>query len=142
MIQGTEDQVVTPTTMWREYEFKGKPGDPMRRPPQIAPYHLRLDWLVWFIPFSITVTPRGIRASHYDVWFIRFVQRLLANDRAILSLMLHNPFADSPPARIRAVLFLYGYTSPEEKQASGAWWHRREVGIYLPPVGLADLQQA
>jgi hypothetical protein len=29
-----------------EYEFKGKPGDPRRRPPQVAPYHLRLDWLM------------------------------------------------------------------------------------------------
>ena len=27
---------------WREYEFRGKPGDPQRRPPQIAPLHLRL----------------------------------------------------------------------------------------------------
>ena len=34
--------------VWREYEFKGKPGDPQRRPPQLAPYHLRLDWLMWF----------------------------------------------------------------------------------------------
>ncbi len=36
------------STAWREYEFKGKPGDPARRPPQVAPYHLRLDWLMWF----------------------------------------------------------------------------------------------
>jgi hypothetical protein len=36
------------TTSWQAYEFKGKPGDPRRLPPQIAPYHLRLDWLMWF----------------------------------------------------------------------------------------------
>jgi hypothetical protein len=112
----------------------------MRRPPQIAPYHLRLDWLVWFIPFGITVTPRGIRASHYDVWFIRFIQRLLANDRSILKLMRHNPFPGQPPARIRAVLFHYRYTTPEEHRISRAWWDRREVGIYLPPVALDDLR--
>ncbi len=141
MIQGTDDAVVTAASQWREYEFRAKPGDPMRRPPQIAPWHLRLDWLVWFIPFEITVTPRGIRASHYDVWFLRFIQRLLTSDRAILRLMGSNPFAGTTPARIRAVLFLYRYTTPEEKRASGAWWYRREVGVYLPPVGIEDLQQ-
>ena len=140
IIQGTDDAAVTPTTTWREYEFKGKPGDPNRRPPQIAPWHLRLDWLVWFIPFSIQVTARGIHSSHYDVWFIRFIQRLLTNDRAILSLMRHNPFPGTPPTRIRAVLFLYRYTTPEEKRATGAWWHRSEVGIYLPPLSLNDLR--
>jgi len=35
---------------WREYEFKAKPGNPRRRPRQVAPYHLRLDWLMWFLP--------------------------------------------------------------------------------------------
>src|SRR5699024_6502024 len=32
---------------WREYRFKGKPGDVERISPLIAPYHLRLDWLTW-----------------------------------------------------------------------------------------------
>jgi hypothetical protein len=49
VVEGTYAEVLTPTTTWREYEFKGKPGDPRRRPPQVAPYHLRLDWLMWFL---------------------------------------------------------------------------------------------
>jgi hypothetical protein len=141
VLQGTADGVITPGTEWREYEFRAKPGDPKRTPPQIAPYHLRLDWLVWFIPFSIAVTPHGIRASHYEVWFLRFIQRLLANDHSILKLMRANPFPEQPPARIRAVLFLYRYTTPEEKRATGAWWVRRELGVYLPPLSLDDLQR-
>ena len=48
VIEGTDDDAGQRPTVWREYEFKGKPGDPARRPPQIAPYHLRLDWLMWF----------------------------------------------------------------------------------------------
>ena len=40
------------TAAWKEYEFPGKPGDVRRRPPQVAPYHLRLDWLLWFVPLS------------------------------------------------------------------------------------------
>ncbi len=44
----TDEAGVTDDTRWREYEFIGKPGDVNHTPPQIAPYHLRLDWLMWF----------------------------------------------------------------------------------------------
>ena len=50
-------------TPWQEYEFKAKPGDVRRRPPQVAPYHLRLDWLMWFLPFSATIIASFIRHS-------------------------------------------------------------------------------
>src|SRR5262249_51408587 len=53
VIEGTDDLILTDATVWHEYEFKGKPGNPMRRPPQVAPYHLRLDWLLWVLPFSL-----------------------------------------------------------------------------------------
>jgi hypothetical protein len=39
------------------------------------------------------------------------------------------------------MLYLYRYTTPEEKRATGAWWHRRELGTYLPPVSLNDLHE-
>src|SRR3954463_1645776 len=48
VIEGTTEAAPSERTVWREYEFKGKPGNPARRPTQIAPYHLRLDWLMWF----------------------------------------------------------------------------------------------
>src|SRR5207245_6358262 len=35
VIEGMSDE-----TQWQAYEFKGKPGDPKRHPPQFAPYHL------------------------------------------------------------------------------------------------------
>src|SRR5579864_5992010 len=41
IVQGTPDPVITSATRWSDYEFKGKPGDPGRIPPQVAPYHLR-----------------------------------------------------------------------------------------------------
>src|SRR5262249_12234110 len=90
IVEGTDDAILTDQTLWREYEFKGKPGNPMRRPPQVAPYHLRLDWLVWFLPFSVTVHGNRIWMTGHELWFIRFMQRLLENDRAILSLLRHN----------------------------------------------------
>src|SRR5262249_4435098 len=47
-IEGTDDESLSDHTAWREYLFGGKPGEPSRMPVQIAPYHLRLDWLMWF----------------------------------------------------------------------------------------------
>ncbi len=48
VVEGTAAAEPDDSAVWREYEFKGKPGDPTRRPPQIAPYHLRLAWQMWF----------------------------------------------------------------------------------------------
>lgn len=140
VIEGTRDAVVTPQTLWREYGFKGKPGDVNRMAPQVAPYHLRLDWMIWFLPFSVIVTSNGIRVGSHSLWFLRFVQRLLANDRDILGLMRSNPFPGEPPRHIRARFYRYQFTSWREKQVTGAWWKRELLGEYLPPVSLKMLE--
>ena len=122
VIEGTEAAVLSADTLWRPYEFKGKPGDPRRRPAQIAPYHLRLDWLMWFAAMS--PRPR-------DVWFYTLIDRLLEGDRAVLGLLASNPFPDQPPRFVRARYFLYRFTTPEERRTTGNWWHRELVGDYL-----------
>jgi hypothetical protein len=137
VIEGTDD--IADDTRWREYGFKAKPGDPRRMPPQIAPYHLRLDWLMWFLPFSVRVTNRGILLSGYELWFIRFVQKLLENDRATLKLLRSNPFEDHPPSFLRALFYFYRFTTAREKKETGVWWTRRLAGIYLPPISLSDI---
>jgi hypothetical protein len=125
IIEGTDDIDDEPTTVWKEYEFKAKPGDPRRRPPQVAPYHLRLDWLMWFAALS---------PAYARTWFVALVAKLLDNDQATLKLLRANPFPDQPPARIRARLYRYRFTSRDERRESGAWWIRHLVGEYLPPV--------
>ena len=126
VMEGTSERVITPHTEWKEYGFKAKPGDPKRMPPQIAPYHLRLDWLIWFLPFSVAVTGDGIRVWGYSLWFLRFVQRLLSGDRGILRLMGKNPFPGQPPAFVRALFYRYRYTDRESRNAKpGAWWVSR-----------------
>jgi hypothetical protein len=140
VLEGTSDRVLTPATVWKEYGFKGKPGDPQRIPPQVAPYHLRLDWLIWFLPFSVVVTSRGVHVRGYELWFMRFVRRLLANEPATLALMRRNPFAAQPPARLRAQFYRYRYATPQEKRATGAWWTRELLGVYLPPIALDSLR--
>jgi hypothetical protein len=128
VLEGTADKVLTPATVWREYELKGKPGDPGRRPAQIAPYHLRLDWLMWFAAFSPTYDPY----RHY--WFERLIERLLDGDAATLSLLGQNPFPDAPPAFVRARLYEYRFTTPAERKATGDWWRRELSGEYFPPA--------
>jgi hypothetical protein len=129
------------STPWQEYEFKAKPGDVRRRPPQVAPYHLRLDWLMWFLPFSATIIDDHLFTSPVpERWFVRFVEKLLQGDRATLSLLKHNPFPAAPPARIRASFYRYEFSTPAERARSGAWWKRKHLGEFLPPLSLRDLR--
>jgi Lipase maturation factor len=131
VVEGTDDNddddPTTSSTVWKEYEFKGKPGDPRRCPPQVAPYHLRLDWLMWFAAMS---------PSFANAWFLPLVVKLLENDRPTLKLLRHNPFPERPPKSIRARLMHYRYTTWRERRETGAWWVRQPLGVYLPSVRL------
>ncbi len=127
IIEGTDELTVTPSTVWQEYEFKGKPGDPRRRPPQVAPYHLRLDWLMWFAAMSSPM-------EHH--WFVPLVIKLLEADLPTLKLLKRSPFGHGPPTFVRAHLFRYQFTTPRERREIHAWWKRERVGQYLPPVSL------
>jgi hypothetical protein len=131
IVEGASDAVTTPATQWREYEFKGKPGDPLRRPPQIAPYHLRLDWLMWFA---------ALRPDQVPTWFIQFAAKLLEGDPQTMKLLKNNPFPEQPPRQVRALLYEYRFTTSAERRATGRWWNRSLVGVYLPPMALAGAQ--
>lgn len=129
VIEGTDDSDLTGETVWREYEFKGKPGDPYRRPPQVAPYHLRLDWMLWFVSLS----------SRYGTrWLPALVAKLLDGDPQIRRLLHRDPFEGSPPTFVRARLFRYRYTTWRERRATGAWWVREPVGTVVRTCRLAD----
>lgn len=128
IIEGTRDQTISNNTRWKEYLFKGKPGDPHRLPPQISPYHLRLDWQMWFAAMS--------NSPHRHPWFRSLIGKLLQNDEQTLQLIKENPFPDEPPKYIRARLFHYQYTSPDERKKSGRWWNREFVSEYMSPVSL------
>ncbi|MFC8782204.1 lipase maturation factor family protein [Streptomyces nigra] len=129
VIEGTLDETPREDSDWREYEFKGKPGDPRRWPRQFAPYHLRLDWLMWFAALS---------PSYAGSWFGTLMERLLENDRATLRLLRRSPFPpDEPPCFVRARLFRYRYTTWRELRETGACWERTFVREYLPPTRLA-----
>jgi hypothetical protein len=125
IVEGTEAEELTESTVWLEYEFKGKPGDVKRISPQVAPYHLRLDWQMWFLPLS---------PAYGEGWFPVFLGRLILGDPTILRLLRHNPFPQRPPVHVRARLFHYRYTTWAELRATGAWWHRTYVADFVPPL--------
>jgi hypothetical protein len=128
VLEGTDDPAPGPATRWREFQFKAKPGDPRRRPRQVAPYHLRLDWLLWFAAMAPP-------AAH--PWLVELATRLLEHDPATRRLLGRpDPFPDHPPALVRARLYRYRFTTPAERRHTGAWWHRDLVGEYLPPLRL------
>jgi hypothetical protein len=133
VVEGTDEAVITPSTKWREYEFKAKPGDVRRRPPQYAPYHLRLDWLMWFAAMS---------SPMYHKWFVPFVVKLLEADAPTLRLLRRDPFAGARPRFVRATLYLYRFTTPRERRETHAWWMRSRVEEYLRPVALRAARAA
>lgn len=129
IVEGTMYSPPTGATLWHEYRFKGQPGDLRRAPPQIAPYHLRLDWLMWFASMS----------PYYEhPWFVNFMAKLLGGDPATLSLLATNPFPDRPPRYVRARLYEYQFTTPNQRRDTGLWWLRDDAGTYFPPVALDD----
>ena len=121
VLEGTDDTTVTAHTNWKGYEFRGKPGNPLRMPPVIAPYHLRLDWLMWFEAMP--------SQGGHSRWFVHLVVKLLQGDRQTLRLLGNDPFPQAPPHFIRALY--YRYTFGKDR-----WWDRELVGEYLIPISL------
>jgi len=110
---------------WRSYAFRWKPGDPSRRP-EFAGLHMpRLDWQMWFAALS---------DWHSQTWFTDFLVRILEGSPQVLKLMAHNPFPESPPRFVRAVVWDYHFTSASERAETGAWWKRARLGLYSPVI--------
>jgi hypothetical protein len=142
VLEGTEcEDPKSDAARWTEYECKAKPGNVRRLPPQLAPYHLRLDWLLWFLPFGARASTRRVISPRHELWFLRLVARLLEGDAPTLRLLRRDPFDGRAPRFIRARYYRYQYTDWKERRRTGAWWRRTLIGDYLPPVSLADLRE-
>jgi predicted DCC family thiol-disulfide oxidoreductase YuxK len=121
IVEGSDDGV-----QWREYEFRYKPGDVMRRPPWNIPHQPRLDWQMWFAALD---DPQRLP------WFSRFLERLLENEPSVTALIERNPFPDKPPTYVRAEFYDYTYAGNDD-HAAGRWWDRRLTGLYFPAARL------
>jgi hypothetical protein len=125
ILEGTRDVAIDEHTQWHEYEFPCKPGDVMRRPCLVTPYHYRVDWQIWFAAMST-----------YDdePWLVHLVHLLLRGEPAVKSVLSRDPFPDAPPTWIRAELYRYEMTRLGETP----WWRRTRVGEYMRPVRVDD----
>lgn len=111
---------------WTAYEFRGKPGEVHRIPRQWAPYHLRLDWLMWFLPLG----------RIWEPWFEVFLVRLLEADAATLRLLRIDPFAGERPRYVRAVAYRYRFASRAEYRRLRVRWMREREGVVIGPASL------
>ena len=114
---------------WQAYEFKWKPGDVDRAPAFVAPHQPRLDWQMWFAALA------GYKSSP---WLVQLMIRLLRGQPEVVALLETNPFQASPPLYMRAMLYKYRFTSPEERESSGAWWKRELKGRFTPYIKLRE----
>lgn len=133
VIEGSDAREPGPTTVWRAYELPCKPGDPSRRPCLITPYHLRLDWLMWFA---------ALEAGDYgglarEEWLLHLVAKLLEGDPSVAPLLAVDPFAGGPPPQsVRIVAYRYHFAEPGDP--AGAWWVREPVGVLVRPLRADD----
>ncbi len=122
IVEGSEDG-----NHWLPYEFKYKPGDVKRYPPIVAPHQPRLDWQMWFA---------ALGSYRQNPWFILFIKKLLEGSPDVLRLLDKNAFPEKPPRYIRAVLYDYHFTSPEERRQGKGWWTRTPLRLYCPKLSL------
>jgi uncharacterized membrane protein YphA (DoxX/SURF4 family) len=117
---------------WIAYEFKYKVGDNLKRPlPVIAPHMPRLDWRLWFA---------AMEPVQNNTWTLNIAHRLLEGSPGILEFFETNPFPGKAPQFIRAYVYDYHFTTPEERQKTGCWWRRENQRTFLPPITLVDGQ--
>ena len=58
------------------------------------------------------------------------MRRLKEGSPDVLALLAKNPFPGSPPKYLRAVLYRYAFTTPDERTATGKIWRREKPGFY------------
>ncbi len=124
VIEGSRDGVE-----WKAYEFRYKPGDMMKRPRLCMPHMPRLDWQMWFAALG------DVRQNR---WFLVLCWRLLEGSPDVRSAFAVDPFGDEPPKYIRANVYVYNFTTAEERRATGAWWKRALRGPYVRTLMLQD----
>lgn len=124
IVEGSRDGI-----NWQAYEFRYKPGDVMRRPRMLTPHMPRLDWQMWFAALG------DVRQNR---WFLVLCWRLLEGSPDVRGAFAVDPFGADPPRYIRANVYMYTFTTAEERRHGGAWWKRTLRGPYVRNLMLQD----
>jgi hypothetical protein len=107
---------------WVPLNFRYAPDDPAAAPQFVVPHQPRLDWLLWFVP----------RGPVFLDWFGRFLEQVLAGSPTLTALLQRPPLEDGTPSQARVRVYRYRFTTPEERDASGNWWVREDLGPFHP----------
>jgi predicted DCC family thiol-disulfide oxidoreductase YuxK len=127
IVQGSDDGVT-----WKSYTFRYKPDDELARRPRFCTPHMpRLDWQLWFAAMG------DVNSSP---WTMGLFRRLLEGSPEVLALFRGNPFPDHPPKYVRALLYSYHFSTPEQRARGGQWWTREPAGEFCPAISLDDLR--
>ena len=102
VIEGTDEPQVAPARAWREYGSRASRATRAGVRRQFAPYHLRLDWLMWFAALS---------PAYAQPWFLRFVAPARRRPRDAAAVAAQ-PVPRTPRRRfVRARLYRYRFTT-------------------------------
>lgn len=116
IIEGSNDG-----NIWFPYHFKYKPGNVEKALTWVIPHQPRLDWLMWF---------QALDKRPTDGWFFSFIKRIKEGSPQVTALLAGNPFPTTPPNYVRALIYQYRFTTPQERRINGQIWQSNTPGIY------------
>ena len=138
VFEGSDDGVT-----WQRYLFKFQICSPTSRPPHVAPYHPRFDFLMFYLAFSAdwhVMMPVGEPYSAAAPSLLRRIAyRLLSDEDAtgpISHAFGHNPFLarGRPPKYVRVRVF----GVRPHWQSGGVYWKEQAAFVSVPPLCLTD----
>ncbi|KAJ9446080.1 hypothetical protein DIPPA_24162 [Diplonema papillatum] len=110
---------------WHPIALRYAVGPVDRPPPWVAPFQPRVDWRLWFA---------ALGSVQSDPWVVSFAVKFMRNESAIMHLVSSGTVdllrRTGRPARVRGSLYHYSFAEAGSK----AWWRRKKVGSWLPPV--------
>lgn len=119
-------------SLYLPLDFKYKPGQLKDAPRFVAPHQPRLDWQMWFAALYPNYIPeRDADPRSPRHWFHQFLTALLQHKKPVWDLLQPPPFPVEKITHVRARLFRYHFTTPEERRATGEWWRREEVNAFF-----------
>lgn len=137
------------SSSWIDIPFLYKPTEVSRSPPFVAPYQPRLDWQMWFVPFS---------SYERSPWLILFMNKLLYHNdiqenHEVFHLLDYDNYPFKKPIKllaIRAIKYDYDFTRINSSWSDpdsilynslfdqhvnhSSWWVRKNAHEYIPSL--------
>ncbi|HLH29625.1 MAG TPA: lipase maturation factor family protein [Terriglobia bacterium] len=128
---------------WEPFEYKYTASTEKSRPPFVAPHCPRIDHFVLYDGYGIVagnflgnIFSQGNPYDFSSVTVLeRLMERLMEPDSPVRQLFRSVPFNETTPKRMRASLYIFAPTRPEELRATGRYWDRIWIDEHVPERG-------